>query len=235
MGKRIPNEVIEQIPVLYEKFKSKSKVAKELNISTTTVTKYLMASGDVNLKTREKVTLSKEVIEQLNEEYKKSQNMAAVARKLNIPYSSVKKFLTKENLELNKKQYDDRDALWFYIIRIFGLYSEDQPVSDWNVAQMNKFKKQGMSYRGQLLTLKYFYEIKRNSTKKANGSIGIIPFVFDQAFDYYKREVKKQQEILSNIETQLALDRVEINYNPADYLYRKKKRKKEIDLSTIKE
>lgn len=233
---RISQEVAEQIPILYDKYKVKSRVAKELGISTSTVSRYLIAAGDVESKSKpKKLNLSEEEINKLNESYKKSQNMAAVSREFNIPYSSIKKFLTDENLELSKKQYDSRDALWFYIIRTFGVYSEEQPVSDWNIAQMNKFKKQGMSFRGQLLTLKYFYEIKGNSTKKSKGSIGIIPFVFDQAFDYYRREVKKQQEILNNIESQLARDRIEIEYKPQDYLNKKKKRKKEIDLSTIKE
>jgi len=52
-----------------------------------------------------------------------------------------------------------------------------------------------MPYRGQLLTLKYFYEIKRNSTKKSNGSIGIIPFVFAEAKLYYETQAKRAEDI----------------------------------------
>ena len=36
-----------------------------------------------------------------------------------------------------------------------------------------------------LKTLIYWYEVKGNSTEKANGGIGIIPFVYKQACDYY--------------------------------------------------
>ena len=99
--------------------------------------------------------------------------MSTVAKKIGISPSTVKKYLSEENKILNKQLNDNRDALWYYIYRLFGQYSEDKPVSDWNITQMMKFKNQGMTYRGQLLSLKYFYEIKKNSIKKSNGSIGM--------------------------------------------------------------
>jgi hypothetical protein len=74
--------------------------------------------------------------------------MSQVARELEISASTVKKHLNEENLKLSKNQNDDRDALWYYIYRLFGQYSSDKPVSDWNVTQMQKFKRQGMPYRG---------------------------------------------------------------------------------------
>jgi starvation-inducible outer membrane lipoprotein len=33
--------------------------------------------------------------------------------------------------------------------------------------------------------LAYFYEVKKNSTEKANGGIGIIPYVYNNAYNYY--------------------------------------------------
>ena len=36
-----------------------------------------------------------------------------------------------------------------------------------------------------LKTLIYWYEIKGNSTEKANGGIGIIPYVYKDASEYY--------------------------------------------------
>ena len=41
------------------------------------------------------------------------------------------------------------------------------------------------SYSGMLKTLIWFYEIKGNSIEKANGGIGIIPFVYKDALNYY--------------------------------------------------
>ena len=36
-----------------------------------------------------------------------------------------------------------------------------------------------------LKSLIYFYEVKGNSTEKANGGIGIVPFVYKDAYRYY--------------------------------------------------
>lgn len=44
---------------------------------------------------------------------------------------------------------------------------------------------QNYSYTGIMKALTYFYEVKGNSTEKANGGIGIVPYVYQDAFNYY--------------------------------------------------
>ena len=61
---------------------------------------------------------------------------------------------------------------------------------DYNRARVNKqikeYKTQyNYTYTGMLKTLTWFYEIKGNSKEKANGGIGIIPFVYKDACNYY--------------------------------------------------
>ncbi|WP_440972138.1 hypothetical protein, partial [Megamonas funiformis] len=41
------------------------------------------------------------------------------------------------------------------------------------------------TYSGMLKSLIWFYEIKGNSIEKANGGIGIIPFIYKDALQYY--------------------------------------------------
>lgn len=234
MGKKLSQEIISQIPILYDKYKNKSKVAKELGITPNSVTKYLTISAAAPLeekkKTRTKVT--PELIEKINKEYANYKNMSKVAQILGISPSTVKNYLSEENIKLSKQINDDRDALWFYIYRLFGQAAEDKPVSDWNITQMMKFKNQGMPYRGQLLALKYFYEVKKNSIDKSNGSIGIIPWIWEESRTYYSKIEQKQKEIGEAIQQQLERDRLEIKYNPSDYIGKKRK-KKEINLDTI--
>lgn len=50
------------------------------------------------------------------------------------------------------------------------------------------------SYSGILKTLIYFFEIKGNSIEKANGGIGIVPYVYNDARDYYFRLHQAQQK-----------------------------------------
>lgn len=237
MAKKLDEEIIKKIPALYKELGVKKKVAEQLGISVSTVSKYLTVyeAAPLNVKEEEKknrVKITGEIIEQINAKYAECKNMSQVARELGISASSVKKHLSEENLALAKNQNNDRDALWYFIFRLFGQYSEDKPVSDWNVTQMQKFKRQGMPYRGQLLTLKYFYEVKKNSTEKAHGSIGIIPFIYDEAKYYYEKQAKKADEISKAIQKQLEQDRIEIKYNPSDYIGQKKK-KKMIDINQL--
>ena len=159
--------------------------------------------------------------------------MSQVARELGIAPSTVKKYLSEENLKLIDQMNDDRDALFYYIYHLFGQYTDENPVNPWNITQMQKFKMQGMPYQGQLLTLKYFYEVLGNTTEKSRGSIGIIPFVYEQARIYYEKQANKADQITKLIQKQLEQDRIEIKYNPNDYFGRKKK--KTIDLNSIQE
>ena len=227
MGKKIDDEIIAQIPELYKKLGSKNAVAKELGISNSTVSKYLLMyqSAPIEVIKRKNTKVDEELIVKINEKYKEYKNTAQVARELNISASTVKKYLTEENLKLKERMNDDRDALWYYIFRLFGVDNDD-PVSEWNVVQMMKFKKMGISYRAQLLTLKWFYEVKKNPVKEKYKTIGIIPYVFEEARAYYKAQAQRQKEIEEAIEKQLERDRIEIQYNPSDYINKRRKKKK---------
>lgn len=77
---------------------------------------------------------------------------------------------------------EDLIALEKYIAELLG--------DGYNVARVKKqikeYKEQyGYSYSGMLKTLIWFYEIKGNSKEKAQGGIGIIPFVYKDALNYY--------------------------------------------------
>ena len=233
MAKRIDEKTIEQIPILYEQLKNKAEVARQLGLSAASVNKYLAIynGAPVEVTNKKRVKVDEELVQKINELYKSCKNMSQVAKELGISPSTVKNHLTEENLKLKDKLNDDRDALWFYIYKLFGP-DDDKPVSDWNVTQMQKFNRMGMGYRAQLLTLKWYYEVKKNPVKKEYKTIGIIPYVYDQAALYYKKQESKAKEIAEAIEKQLEQDRIEIQYNPSDYIGTKKK-KKLIDLDSV--
>ena len=67
--------------------------------------------------------------------------------------------------------------------------------------QVKTFKEQyNYTYSGMYKALKYFYEIKGNDIKKANGGIGIIPYIYKQAQDYFLALWEAQQKNESKIE-----------------------------------
>jgi hypothetical protein len=46
-------------------------------------------------------------------------------------------------------------------------------------------EKYNYTYSGIQKSLFYFYEIKKNSIEKANGGIGIVPYIYEEAKLYY--------------------------------------------------
>lgn len=80
--------------------------------------------------------------------------------------------------------------------------------------QIKEYKeKYGYTYTGMKKALIWFYEIQNNSTEKSGGGIGIVPYVYQEAKDYYynlflaqkaladieyKPDEQKQKEIIIN-------------------------------------
>lgn len=76
----------------------------------------------------------------------------------------------------------DLTKLKEYIKQLFGTKA--------NWAQINRQIKiyvteNNYSYSGILKSLVYFYGIKGNSIEKANGALGIVPFIYQDAYNYY--------------------------------------------------
>lgn len=178
---------------------------------------------------KQKIEITPELEKQINQYYSYCMNMAETARYFNVPTSTIKAHLSKENLQLSSHQSEDKEALYNYIVHLF----KKEPVSNWNLIQMERFKKQGINYKAQLLILKYWYEVKGNNTDKSNGSIGIISYIANDAKHYYLSQLQKKKDTEKAIQKQLTNDRQTINYNPKDYWSNPKKKNKEIDLSTI--
>jgi hypothetical protein len=61
------------------------------------------------------------------------------------------------------------------------------------------------TYSGIKKALIYFYEVKGNSIEKANGGIGIVPFIYKDAFNYYYALWQAQQQ---------NKDKVIVDYQP---------------------
>ena len=88
-----------------------------------------------------------------------------------------------ELVPLDLKEADpDLIKLKEYIKSLFG------DNTNWALVnkQIKKFKDEnGYSYSGILKSLIYFFEVKNNPIDKANNSIGIVPFVYKDAYNYY--------------------------------------------------
>lgn len=69
-----------------------------------------------------------------------------------------------------------------YICKLFQLKavgpSNNKLVKDY-------VEKRGYSYNGIYKALQYYYEVKKHNTDKAEERIGIVPFVYNDAQEYY--------------------------------------------------
>ena len=76
----------------------------------------------------------------------------------------------------------DLTTLENYIDKLLG--------NECNKARVNKQIKEfiaehNYTYSGILKSLVYWYEVKGNSLEKATGGIGIVPFIYQDAYNYY--------------------------------------------------
>ena len=108
----------------------------------------------------------------------KSQAVKTGARR----YAHYRCFPEGELVPLLNPVDEDLVALEEYISNLLG--------SNYNPAKVKKqikdFKSQyDYSYSGMLKTLIWWYDIKGNPKDKAQGGIGIIPFVYKDAANYF--------------------------------------------------
>lgn len=81
-----------------------------------------------------------------------------------------------------KREKTDAEKLDDYIMKLFN-YDYVPPRAK---KQVNQFiKEYNYTYSGMLKALVYFYEIKGGSIEEAHDGIGIIPFIYQDAYNYY--------------------------------------------------
>lgn len=95
-------------------------------------------------------------------------------------YAHAKCAAQKE--ESKSKEEKDKEELERYIKDLF--HYEILPLKV--KRQIEEYTKDyKYSYSGILKTLVYYYSVQHGDIKKANGGIGIVPYVYQQAHDYY--------------------------------------------------
>lgn len=72
---------------------------------------------------------------------------------------------------------------------------------------IEKYEKEGYTFLGMIRALEWFYIIKKNDRSKAKGSIGIVPYVYKEANDYYDYYSNRTRErYLKILQSQLKED-----------------------------
>lgn len=71
--------------------------------------------------------------------------------------------------------------------------------------QLNEYKKKNpdWTYKGMFFALKWFYEIKHNSWDKSNGGVGILPYIYYDGTEYWRKRENAEKGIVKAIEQQI--------------------------------
>ena len=97
-----------------------------------------------------------------------------------------------QNEEAHRSQEEkDKQALEEYIIHLFDMDFLDPKVRKLIASYQKEYN---YTYSGMLKALTYFYEIKKGDKNKANNSIGIIPYIYNEAYRYYYSLWEAQQK-----------------------------------------
>ena len=101
------------------------------------------------------------------------------------------KYVHKACQELEEtREKTDKEQLEDYIKELFNTPYIDPRIR----AQIKKYVEEfNYTYSGMRKALIYHYEIKGGDKTKANGGIGIIPFVYQHAYNYYLALWQAQQ------------------------------------------
>ena len=115
------------------------------------------------------------------------------------------KYVHKACQELEEsREKTDREKLEEYIKELFALSYIDPRVK----AQIKKYiEEYNFTYSGMQKALYYFYEIKGGDKSKANGGIGIIPYIYQDAYNYHYNLWLAQQKN-KDVEVQLYVPKV---------------------------
>ena len=68
--------------------------------------------------------------------------------------------------------------------------------------EWSRLINKGRTPKGIYFALKYFYEIKKHSTDKSNGSIGIVDYIYEESYKYWKERDSRVEGLISRIEAQ---------------------------------
>ena len=95
------------------------------------------------------------------------------------------------------KEHEDRAELFNYCCKLWGLKSPGPTI----IRQAKTFRDKGYTYRSMMFTLKFFYEIRHNDPNKYKGNetIGIIPYIYEDAKRFYEKLSEQRKEIAGQL------------------------------------
>lgn len=135
--------------------------------------------------------------------------------------------LEKARKEKEKKTAEEmgRKAIFNYLTAI-GMPPN---YAFWGRQRNDYINKYGYTDSGILMALKYWFGEKNNSIERANGGMGIVPYIYDEAQRYYRNIILKKKKLLEQATKQQEEEKKVVTVTKI----KEEKRKNFIDLSLL--
>ena len=139
------------------------------------------------------------------------------------PYQKIgRRYCHQKCYEDNYNEEDlYKDKIFELVKELYGKEYNYQAIE----AQRKKFLKDKMTNKGIYLTLEYYYKIKKNSIVGSDGRIGIVPYIYQEASNYYSKQEKIKETVEKIVDPSEKIRRV---YFDAEKIKEREKKKKDI-------
>jgi hypothetical protein len=123
-------------------------------------------------------------------------------------------------------QQIEKEELSEYICRLFSLKAPGPRI----YAQIKSFldKYPHYTYKGIKQALEFFYEVQKKPIEKANQGIGIVPYVYDSAQEYFNGITMRQERVATEISSALSIVAQEVKVKKPE-----KKKKSLYDMENL--
>lgn len=145
--------------------------------------------------------------------------------------TKLKRYFHSHCYKKYERELEHKEELKEYILNMFDYKGLGPKIN----SQIKKYRTEmNFTYEGILKSLKYFYDVKGNSTEKANGGIGIVPYVYQEANNYYDKKELRNKSIENRInQFKITEENKKKIVVKKSNLINNKKEKKTIDIEDI--
>lgn len=117
-------------------------------------------------------------------------------------YNDYEKKKQEAANNLNLKMEEEEfwlEIIWEYLTRDLKIGPNFAKLKK----QFDSFVKKRMTPKGIYFTLRYFYEKKGGDPTKAEGGIGIVPYLYEEGTQYWAAKDRERKEICEKINAEI--------------------------------
>ena len=146
-----------------------------------------------------------------------------------------KKLENLENPETQKTDEEYRKDIYYYLTNVLKVSYDAKKVGSQINTFINSPKNNIKNPKGILFALIYYYGIKNGDWSKSEGGIGIVPFIFDDAREYWRDRKIHQDDIIEKIEKQMREARIALSQEKEIIIKKEKRKTKVVSFNEINE